>query len=82
MVGVEWADGKQSWCDTWDELFNTVRDAQWSHLDDQMFRSEMAKRAMRWSRTQIDPWLPAGKFFKELERAHMLVVIGTIEERS
>ena len=82
MVGIEWSDGKQMWARTWSDLLLDVREHQWSSLDEQGFRSELAKRAIRWSRTAIDQWLPAGKLFKELERARMLIVVSTKEERN
>lgn len=81
MVGVEWSDGRQQWAPTWQALLDETREYQWSHVSERTFRAELAKRAIRWSRTEIDPWLPAGKLFKELERARMLIVIGYTEER-
>ena len=82
MVGVEWSDGTQVFAPDWEALFNQVRESQWTAMPPQHFRAEMAKRAIRWSNTRIDPWLPHRKFFMELERARMLMVIATTEERS
>jgi hypothetical protein len=76
MVAIEWGDGRQLAASTWDELFHMVREKAWNGLDEDSFRQEMAKRALRWSGTVIDPWLPARKFFRELERARMLVISG------
>jgi len=82
MVGIEWSDGTQVFAPDWETLFDSVRKAQWTELPPRVFRAEMAKRAIRWSNTRIDPWLPDRKFFKELERARMLIIIATTEERS
>jgi hypothetical protein len=80
VIGVEWSDGRQVWAPTWQGMFDAVKDDQWSEYDARAFRAEMAKRAIRWSRTEIDPWLPTPKFFKELQRARLLIVIATTEE--
>lgn len=80
MIGVEWSDGRQVWAHTWVALFEAVRDDQPGEYGAREFRAEMGKRALRWSGTEIDPWLPADKFFKELQRARMLIVIGMTEE--
>ena len=80
MIGVEWSDGRQVWAPTWNEMFQAVRGVQWSEYGVREFRAEMAKRAIRWSGTEIDPWLPVDKFFKELQRARLLIIISGTEE--
>ena len=80
MIGVEWSDGRQVWAPTWNEMFQEIKGVQWSEYGVREFRAEMAKRAIRWSGTEIDPWLPADKFFKELQRARLLIIISGTEE--
>jgi hypothetical protein len=80
VIGVEWSDGRQVWAPTWVAMFEEIKGDQWSDYDHREFRAEMAKRSIRWSGTEIDPWLPADKFFKELQRARLLIVIGKTEE--
>lgn len=79
MVAVEWGDGRVDSAGTWAVLLELLRAKQWGGLSEQTFRLEMAKRALRWSKTVIDPWVPARKFFRELERAHMLIVLEDSE---
>ena len=78
-VAVEWSDGRITSGATWIDLMEKVRGMQWRDLTVEEFRLEMAKRALRWSRTEIDPWLTPRKFFQELQRAQMLIVVDDEE---
>lgn len=81
MVIVEWSNGKVDHARTWEALETKVRNTQMREYTEEEFRLAMETRALRWSKTEIDPWLPAGKFFTELERAHLLVIIDDTEEK-
>lgn len=83
MVAVEWSNGVVDHARDWDALLLVVMGAQWGQkwheLDEDKFRFEMAKRALRWSGTKIDIGAPAREFFRELERARMLIVVQDVD---
>ena len=79
MPAVEWSNGQVDRAPTWQGLLDKIRRVQWRRLDEDAFRFEMSKRALLWSGTKIDMGAPPKDFFKELQRAHMLVVTDTTE---
>ena len=71
---ITWSNGKVDRAPSWQALMDKVRKTQIVSMDEHQFRLEMAKRALRWSRTEIDPWAPPHEFFRELARALMIVI--------
>lgn len=75
MHTITWSNGTVDQAPTWQRMLDTVRSTQWSeYLSEEAFRAEMAKRAYRWSGTVIDIGARPAAFFRELERARMIVI--------
>lgn len=78
-VGVKWPNGSKDTAETWEELEEGLRKKQWVEYTGQAaFRNELAVRALRWSRTEIETDGNSRDFFYELERAGMLTVIERV----
>lgn len=80
MVRVRWSNNRIDAAPTWEELEKRVRVDQWGEFTEEEFRAVMAKRAWRWSRTDIDTDGSSELFFRELERAGLVLVETDGEE--
>lgn len=76
MHAIIWSNGERTTARTWAAMFEKVRASQWRELDEQEFRTELAKRAYVWSRTEIDPYGTYRELFYELARAGLVVIEG------
>lgn len=74
MKAVTWSNGRVDRAPTWQKLLDKIRADQWHDYDEDEFRAVMAKRAWRWSKTEIDMGAAPARFFEELEFAKLLVV--------
>jgi len=72
MPTITWSNEKSDHAKTWEELETAVRLDQWWALDPDEFRQEMAKRAQRWSGTEIVTAGSSEQFLRELERAKLV----------
>lgn len=74
MRAVTWSNGHIDRARTWQALLDGIRATQWHDYSEEEFRAVMAKRAWRWSKTEIDIGAPPARFFEELEYAKLLVI--------
>jgi hypothetical protein len=74
MPTITWSNGQQDSASTWEALEELVRETQWRYYTPEGFRTAMAKRAWRWSRTEIDPDVDAETFFAELAHAKLVTI--------
>jgi hypothetical protein len=75
MPTIRWSNGQEDKAATWDDLLDRVRRTQWHTMTEDEFRAVLAVRALRWSKTEIDPTLPAQDLFYALEQAHLIEII-------
>jgi hypothetical protein len=68
--------GKILTANTWNELEQQLRDDEWNPSKKLKFRLEFGRRAYNWSRTIIDTEAGSRRFFRQLERAGMLRIVG------
>lgn len=77
---IRWSNGQRDTAPTWEALEDKVRAVQWWEYEPDEFRQAMAKRAYRWSRTEIVTAGPSEAFFRELERAHLIEIVTDEKE--
>ncbi len=82
MPTVIWSNGKVDQAETWEQLETLIRLDQWSGMDPEEFREEMAKRAYRWSGLRIDRGLTAQDFFAELAAAYLIEIVNDYGKES
>lgn len=75
MPSVRWANGKVDTADSWQDLLDTLRAAQWAKYDEIKFREVMKRRAIVWSGSKINIDGNAEQFIRELEYARLLVIV-------
>ncbi len=73
---VRWSNGSVTAAADWQELLDKVRRLQWWDWSEEVFRQVLAKRAYRWSKTEIDWEADPETLFLELERAHLVEILG------
>jgi len=76
QVRVRWSNGHVDSATDWQELLDKVRLSQWATWDEEDFRLVLGKRALRWSRTEIDTLADPERLFVELERAQLIEILG------
>jgi hypothetical protein len=74
MAQVRWSNGQADRAHSWEALESKIRNDQWWDLDPDEFRIVMQKRAYRWSLIEITTLGTSEEFFKELERARLIVI--------
>lgn len=79
-IRVRWSNGHVDAAPDWQALLDKVRLTQWHYWDEQAFRNVIAKRAMRWSGTEIDSQAPPEMLFRELERARLVEILGPYDD--
>lgn len=75
MIAIAWSNGLIHRARSWQKLMDKVRADQWHQFTEDEFRMAMAKRAIVWSGTEIDPFGSPREFFQELYRAKMIVFL-------
>jgi len=78
VARVVWPDGTESQAATWADMLERLCADQWDEelADDYEMREEMGYRAKQWSGTRIDyEYTNPREFFRELERARLLIVM-------
>lgn len=73
---IRWSNGSVSAAADWQSLLDAVRLQQWHTWTEEEFRLVLAKRAMRWSGTDIDYAAEPEDLFMELHRARLVEVLG------
>lgn len=76
---VRWSNGHVDTARTWQTLLDRIRYSQWTVWTEEQFRAVLAKRALRWSGTEIDYLARPRRLFRELERAGMVEVLNPYE---
>lgn len=74
MRAVTWSNGRVDRATSWQKLLDKIRADQWREYTEEEFRAAMAKRAWRWSKTEIDMGATPARFFEELQYAKLLVI--------
>lgn len=74
MPTIRWSNGQTDTAETWEALLTLIGETQPEPMGDEQIREELAKRAWRWTLTNVDPSLPAALFFGELEHAKVIVI--------
>lgn len=74
MPQVRWSNGRADRAHSWEALESKIRNDQWWDLSPDEFRLVMQKRAYRWTLTEIVTAGSSEAFFKELERAKLIVI--------
>lgn len=80
MPMVHWPDGSWLTAESWGKMLKVLADEQWTPMSGTRLRREMARRARRWSGMHIDTDGSCEEFFREMERAQMLVVAEPVTE--
>jgi len=72
---IRWADGSEQEATDWVQMLKDTIAVQWSQMSKTEFKAEMAHRAAVWSETNLDQTQKAEGFFREMERAGLLVIL-------
>ena len=80
IVAVRWSNGQVDIAESWDELLERLRLIQFSEFTTAEFKSVLAKRALRWSGTDVDPDVDAGFFFLQLAWAKLIEIVDTTKK--
>jgi len=79
MPSIRWSNGMVDKAGTWQEILDHVRATQWFDMPEDEFRAVLATRALRWSKTIVDPSLPARDLFFALEEAKLVEILTATE---
>jgi len=79
MPNIRWSNGMIDKAPTWQAVLDRVRETQWVEIPEDEFRAVLATRALRWSKTYVDPALTPRDLFYALADAKLIEILDDRE---